>query len=125
MDNGVRDHRPADRTIPIKAARTGGRCPITGTTVLACESWRAIISGLLPSLSRRAGRGSEAGSPLVHRIYAPDHHSDTVFILAVQHGVRGHHWGTRNMPPQPELDAPTIENIIAYIRELQRANGIH
>jgi mono/diheme cytochrome c family protein len=72
-----------------------------------------------------SGRGSETGSPLVHRIYAPDHHSDTVFTLAVQNGVRGHHWGTRNMPPQPELDVPTIENIIAFIREVQRANGIN
>lgn len=72
-----------------------------------------------------SGRGSNDGPPLVHRVYAPGHHSDTVFLLAVQLGVRGHHWGARNMPAQPGLDAQTVQNIIAFVREVQRANGIH
>jgi hypothetical protein len=47
-----------------------------------------------------------------------------VFMLAVRLGVRGHHWGNRNMPAQRELDDQTVKDIIAFIREVQRANGI-
>jgi mono/diheme cytochrome c family protein len=71
-----------------------------------------------------AGRGSPTGPPLVHSIYSSEHHTDTAFTLAVQLGVRGHHWGVRNMPAQPELDESTIQKIILFVRELQRANGI-
>jgi mono/diheme cytochrome c family protein len=63
--------------------------------------------------------------PLVHRIYEPSHHGDMAFVLAARNGVRAHHWPFGNMPPveQPLTDGE-LAAIIAYVRELQRANGI-
>ena len=63
--------------------------------------------------------------PLVHRIYEPSHHDDMAFVLAARNGVRAHHWAFGNMPPveQPLTDGE-LAAIIAYVRELQRANGI-
>ncbi|WP_274626824.1 c-type cytochrome [Arvimicrobium flavum] len=68
--------------------------------------------------------GTEVGPPLVHRIYEPSHHGDQAFELAVANGVRAHHWKFGNMPPQPGLTKADVATIVAYVRELQRANGI-
>jgi len=64
------------------------------------------------------------GPPLVHKIYEPSHHADMAFQLAVQNGVRAHHWKFGDMPPQTGLTPSDVANIVAYVRELQRANGI-
>lgn len=63
--------------------------------------------------------------PLVHIIYEPSHHSDASFHLAVQNGVRAHHWSFGDMPPVEGVGEADVTAIIAYIRELQRANGIN
>jgi len=68
--------------------------------------------------------GSAAGPPLVHRIYGPGHHADVAFVLAVQRGVRAHHWRFGDMPAQPSARVDEISLIVRYVRELQRANGI-
>jgi mono/diheme cytochrome c family protein len=68
--------------------------------------------------------GSENGPPLVHRIYEPSHHADGSFHIAVRQGVRAHHWGFGDMPAQPHLTNVEVADIVAYVRELQRANGI-
>ncbi len=63
--------------------------------------------------------------PLIHKIYEPSHHSDMAFTLAVRQGVRAHHWRFGNMAPVEGVSETSIESIVAYIRELQRANGIY
>ena len=63
--------------------------------------------------------------PLVHKIYEPSHHGDMAFVLAAQNGVRAHHWRFGNMPPVEGLTRGDVMNIVAYVRELQRANGIN
>lgn len=62
--------------------------------------------------------------PLVHKIYEPSHHSDASFIQAAKNGVRSHHWDFGNMPPVQGLTDSDVKNIAAYVRELQRENGI-
>lgn len=62
--------------------------------------------------------------PLVHPIYRPGHHADEAFQIAVRNGVRAHHWRFGNMPPIEGLTRADVTTIIAYIRALQRANGI-
>ena len=62
--------------------------------------------------------------PLVHIIYEPNHHGDQSFILAVQNGVRAHHWPFGNMPPIEGVTEEQVKLITLYVRELQRANGI-
>jgi len=69
--------------------------------------------------------GSNSGPPLVHMIYEPSHHGDGSFISAVQNGVRQHHWNYGNMPRQPSISSRQAGQIITYVRELQRANGIN
>jgi mono/diheme cytochrome c family protein len=72
----------------------------------------------------RNAAGSVTGPPLVHRIYRPAHHADIAFALAIQRGVRSHHWQFGDMPSQPGLSAREVEMLVRYVRELQRANGI-
>ena len=69
------------------------------------------------------GTGTEAGPPLVHEIYEPNHHSDAAFRLAVTRGVRAHHWTFGNMPPLG-MDSASIAEVTAYVRWLQRKAGI-
>ena len=69
--------------------------------------------------------GSDQGPPLVHKIYEPSHHGDQSFLAAVRNGVRRHHWQYGNMPPQPGVSNRQVTQIVTYVRELQRANGIN
>ena len=62
--------------------------------------------------------------PLVHKIYEPSHHSDISFQRAAKYGVRAHHWPFGNMPAVPTVTEDDVTKITAYVRELQRANGI-
>ncbi len=62
--------------------------------------------------------------PLIHKIYESNHHGDESFQQAAEKGVRGHHWPFGNMPPVEGLTRGDVKMIVAYIRELQRANGI-
>ncbi|MEP1200573.1 c-type cytochrome [Tateyamaria sp.] len=63
--------------------------------------------------------------PLIHKIYEPSHHGDEAFQRAVSVGVRAHHWPSGDMPPVPELTRADVEMLVAYIREVQRANGVN
>nr|WP_246100898.1 cytochrome c [Palleronia caenipelagi] len=67
----------------------------------------------------------KAGPPLIHKIYEPSHHGDASFLLAAQNGVRAHHWSFGNMPAVDGVTDGDVKSIIAYVRELQRANGIN
>ena len=73
----------------------------------------------------RDAKGGPGGPPLIHKIYEPSHHADGAFRLAVARGVQQHHWDFGNMPAMPErVSEAEMEDIIAFIREAQRANGI-
>ena len=63
--------------------------------------------------------------PLVHKIYEPSHHGDGSFLLAAKNGVRAHHWRFGDMPPIESVTDGDVKMIVAYVRELQRANGIN
>ncbi len=70
-----------------------------------------------------AGRNGLA-PPLIHKIYEPNHHGDEAFYRAAENGVQAHHWRFGNMPPVDGITRADIKPIIAYIREVQRANRI-
>lgn len=70
------------------------------------------------------GLGTNQGPPLVHIIYEPAHHGDLAFLMAVERGVRAHHWGFGDMPPVAGVDRDQVVAIIGYIRYLQRQVGI-
>lgn len=64
------------------------------------------------------------GPPLVHPYYRPNHHADAAFVIAARNGVQSHHWSFGNMPAVPGIDEAGVRKVIAYVRTLQRANGI-
>ena len=69
--------------------------------------------------------GTDLGPPLVHVYYVPNHHADAAFRRAVEFGVQAHHWGYGPMPPVEGLTEPEVEQIIGYVRWLQRRAGIY
>jgi mono/diheme cytochrome c family protein len=86
---------------------------------------RAFESTCITCHGKNATGKAGFGPPLVHKIYEPSHHGDMAFLAAVQAGVRAHHWRFGNMPPQEGLTRADTANIVTYVRELQRANGIN
>lgn len=67
---------------------------------------------------------TDQGPPLVHDYYNPGHHADGTFYAAVRNGARQHHWRFGNMPRQRQVTDQQTRLIIAYVREMQQANGI-
>ena len=119
---------------PRDKAGTGGQQPGTGAEMVAVT---------LPELTGEAALGANAfaglcaachgpnaggidgaGPPLVHRIYEPGHHGDGAFLRAARQGVRSHHWPFGDMPPVEGATDADIRAIIAYVRAVQKENGI-
>jgi mono/diheme cytochrome c family protein len=70
------------------------------------------------------GSGTTQGPPLVHKTYEPSHHADLAFHMAVNTGVRSHHWRFGDMPAIPTLTPEDVAHIIRFIRIQQRNKGI-
>jgi len=70
------------------------------------------------------GIGTNQGPPLVHKIYEPNHHADVAFQRAAANGVKAHHWEFGNMPKIEGVTPDDVEQIIKYVRWLQKEAGI-
>lgn len=70
------------------------------------------------------GRGTDRGPPLVHPTYRPGHHDDLSFHLAIKNGSRQHHWQFGDMDPAKGVTPENAADVIAYVRNEQRAAGI-
>lgn len=68
--------------------------------------------------------GTDHGPPLVHKIYEPNHHGDPAFQRAAASGVKAHHWEFGNMPKIEAVTPADVDQIVSYIRWLQRQAGI-
>jgi mono/diheme cytochrome c family protein len=68
--------------------------------------------------------GTVQGPPLVHKIYEPNHHGDPAFQRAAANGVRAHHWNFGDMPKIGGVTPADVDEIIKYVRWLQRQAGI-
>jgi mono/diheme cytochrome c family protein len=71
-----------------------------------------------------SGVGTDQGPSFLWKVYAPSHHSDESFYLAVQQGVRAHHWLFGNMPALPHVTEDEVTQIIPYVRWLQQQAGV-
>ena len=69
-------------------------------------------------------QGTDRGPTFISKIYEPSHHGDSAFHLAVQRGVRQHHWDFGNMPKISGISKEEVDQVIGYIRWIQRENGI-
>ncbi|WP_095588176.1 c-type cytochrome [Actibacterium ureilyticum] len=95
--------------------------PITGDAAIG----QRIFDTACATCHGPNGAGNEgAGPPLIHVIYEPGHHADESFQRAVAMGVQSHHWRFGDMPPVGGLTRGDVAMVIAYIRAIQRANGI-
>ncbi len=70
------------------------------------------------------GVGTSQGPPLVHKIYEPNHHGDAAFQRAAANGVKAHHWEFGNMPKIDGATPDDVDQIIKYVRWLQKQAGI-
>ena len=108
----------------------GAGPPIVSVNVPATLSARAQLgrktydANCVSCHGRNAAGQDGVAPPLVHIIYEPGHHGDESFQRAVALGVRAHHWRFGDMAPIEGLSRSDVAEIIAYVRELQRANGI-
>jgi len=103
------------------------------------QSTQAVVSGPVPvefqpgettfnaHCARCHGKqaaGTDVGPPLVHKIYEPNHHGDAAFQRATANGVQAHHWQFGNMPKIDAVTPADVDQIVKYVRWLQRQAGI-
>ncbi len=116
---------------PPDLSNVGEGKPIADVTVPAKFSANAKIGKRVFEAKCSECHGTNAAGqngvapPLVHKIYEPSHHGDGAFLVAAKNGVRAHHWKFGNMPPVEGLSDGDLKMVVAYVRELQRANGIN
>ncbi len=94
-------------------------------SVLAASGQQAFESVCASCHGKNATGLEGLAPPLVHKIYEPSHHSDEAFFRAAEFGVKAHHWRFGDMPPVEGLTRGDVKGIVAYVRELQRENGIN
>ena len=95
-----------------------------GPTPLEFIAGETMYAGSCTTCHGANGTGSTTGPPLVDKIYEPSHHADAAFHRAVQLGVAPHHWWFGAMAPIEGLAPEQVDQIIAYVRWLQRQAGI-
>jgi mono/diheme cytochrome c family protein len=105
------------------AASLGERVVVSDLSEAAARGQAAFDTYCATCHGSDAG-GTNSGPPLVHKIYHPGHHADIAFLLAVRQGSRAHHWSFGDMPPVEGVSDAELVDIIAFVREVQRANGI-
>lgn len=123
--------KPAAEPAPVpSSSRPAAGAPLVAVTLPDSLSANAQIGKRAFDATCAAchginGAGVEgSGPPLIHVIYEPSHHGDMAFVMAAQRGVQSHHWRFGDMPPQEGLTEGDLKAIIAYVRDVQRANGI-
>lgn len=111
-------------------SQAGDGGPIVEVTVPAlsatAKAGEAAFEEFCASCHGKNAAGQDGvAPPLVHKIYEPSHHGDIAFVRAAKFGVRQHHWPFGNMEPVEGINERQINDIIDYVRTLQRANGIN
>ena len=103
------------------------RPDMSGTSKAPVEYLRGqeLFNTYCAACHGEGGRGTDKGPPFLHRIYHPGHHGDQSFHLAVQRGVVAHHWRFGNMSRIEGLNEKDVDEIVGYVRWLQRREGIY
>ncbi len=84
----------------------------------------SVFNGTCAACHGVGAVGTDEGPTFLDPIYRPGHHADGAFLAAVRVGVRQHHWPFGEMPPQDGLTNEDINNVVAYVRQLQFEEGI-
>ena len=115
------DESPAATAEATAIAPVTTAQPALSETALAGEK---LFNANCALCHGESAAGTTQGPTLIDRIYHPGHHSDFSFRRAVTQGVRQHHWTFGDMLPVATVTADEVEQIICYVRELQREAGI-
>jgi len=107
----------------LQAAPLGQKVTIPDLSEAATRAQAAFDTYCATCHGTDAG-GTNSGPPLIHKIYHPGHHADMAFYLAARQGSRAHHWSFGDMPPVQGVSDADLVDIITFVREVQRANGI-
>lgn len=70
------------------------------------------------------GVGTTHGPPFTHKVYEPNHHGDAAFQRAAANGVKAHHWQFGDMPRIDAVQPTDVDQIVPYVRWLQKQAGI-
>ena len=134
---------PDSMKIPMTSILQIGVCVLSLSLLAACDSSEppkpTAASGPVPTEFQvgettfnancaachgKQAAGTDHGPPLVHKIYEPHHHGDQAFQYAAANGVKAHHWEFGNMPKIDTVTPQDVDQIVKYVRWLQRQAGI-
>ncbi len=90
---------------------------------LSVQQGRIAFASECAGCHGRRARGTERGPDLIHPDYGPSTRSDAQFRRAVREGLPARR-GYGAMPPSPDVSKRRLERMNAFLRELQRADGI-
>lgn len=89
------------------------------------EAGRQAFEAVCAACHGSALRGTENGPPLLHPAYAAGSaHGDDVILAAMANGAQSHMWKFGDMPKPKGLKAGQDQDVLAYIRVMQKANGL-
>jgi len=95
-----------------------------GTAPAEFQSGEQKFAAKCSACHGAGGVGTNQGPPLVHKIYEPNHHGDEAFQRVAVNGVKAHHWQFGNMPKIEGVTQDDVEQIVKYVRWLQKQAGI-
>lgn len=85
---------------------------------------RQVYAGTCATCHGDALKGSSMAPSLLQAPFAPDQTPDSAFANAIQNGVPQKRFAKGPMPAQPSVAPKDIPAVVAYVRSVQRDNGI-
>ena len=118
---------PVDGAMPSETVVSDQLVPVVLPQLDATQEigQRVFLAKCAACHGDTAGGRNGAGPPLIHKIYEPSHHADLTFFRAAELGVRAHHWKFGDMAPVEGITRAEVADVVAFIRAVQRENGIN
>ena len=95
-----------------------------GSVPAEFQTGETIFNANCASCHGKQAAGTDHGPPLVHKVYESNHLGDPAFQLAAPNGGQAHHWQFGNMPKGEGVTPGDVDQIVKYVRWLQRQAGI-
>ena len=108
-------------------SQSGGEPKATGPVAAAPVEFREGEQKFNANCSRChgiGGVGTTQGPSFLHKVYEPNHHGDPAFQRAAAVGVKAHHWQFGDMPKIDAVKPEDVDQIVKYVRWLQKQAGI-
>lgn len=108
-------------------SQSGGEPKTSGMVASAPAEFREGEQKFNTNCSRChgiGGVGTNQGPTFLHKVYEPNHHGDVAFQRAAANGVKAHHWQFGDMPKIDAVKPEDVDDIVKYVRWLQKQSGI-